>query len=91
MAGEASNSYRTKDVMRLADSDRFPHRLRGFTALDSNAVVKFPCGLGVAVQHGRGNLAALWPLGVPRRLPTKRETRGKLVPVQVGKGNEKQR
>ncbi|CAL1155481.1 unnamed protein product, partial [Cladocopium goreaui] len=78
----APHSYRTKDVMRLADADRFPHRLRGFTALDSNAVVKFPCGLGIAVQHGRGNLAALWPLGKPRRLPTQRETRGKLVPVQ---------
>jgi len=48
--------------------------------------VKFPCGLGIAVQHGRGNLAALWPLGKPRRLPTQRETRGKLVPVQVEQG-----
>ena len=45
--------------------------------------VKIPCGLGLAVQHGRGSLAALWPLGVPRRLPTQRETRGKLLPVQV--------
>eukprot|EP00434_Breviolum_minutum_P005592 symbB.v1.2.004931.t1/scaffold285.1/size239547/5 len=78
------HSYRTKDVLRLADSERYPHRLRGFTALDSNAVVKFPCGLGVAIHHGRGSLAAIWPLTKARRLPRTRETLGgKVVPVQA--------
>ncbi|CAK9054532.1 DUF1995 domain-containing protein [Durusdinium trenchii] len=59
--------------------------------LDSNAVaarskefgVKFPCGFAVAVHHGRGTLAALWPLGRPKRLPAKMEHQGKLVPVQA--------
>ena len=45
--------------------------------------VKFPCGLGVAVHHGRGTLAAVWPLGKPRQLPMKREMQGKLLPVQA--------
>eukprot|EP00913_Durusdinium_trenchii_P024848 g23322.t2 len=66
-----------------ADEERFPQRVRGFTRLDSNAVVKFPCGFAVAVHHGRGTLAALWPLGRPKRLPAKMEHQGKLVPVQA--------
>ncbi|CAK9063608.1 unnamed protein product [Durusdinium trenchii] len=77
------HSYRSRDILRLADSERFPQRVRGFTRLDSNAVVKFPCGFAVAVHHGRGTLAALWPLGRPKRLPAKMEHQGKLVPVQA--------
>ncbi|CAJ1392985.1 unnamed protein product [Effrenium voratum] len=49
-------------------ADRFPGRQRGFTALDSNAVVRFRCGVGVAAHHGHGGLAAIWPLQPGRRL-----------------------
>ncbi|CAE8657120.1 unnamed protein product, partial [Polarella glacialis] len=45
---EPEHPYCTKDVLRIADSDRFPGRLRGFTPLDSNPVVKFANGIGVA-------------------------------------------
>jgi len=69
----AEYPYCTRLVMDLADSERFPGRIRGFTPVDSNAVVKFPCGLGVAVHHGHGGLSAIWPLGPPRLLPRVQE------------------
>ena len=60
----------------------YPHRIRGFTPLDSNAVVKFACGLGVAVYHADGGLAAIWPLGQAKLLPEVRErVDGRLVSV----------
>lgn len=63
----------TRLVMDLVDSESFPGRIRGFTPVDSDAVVKFPCGMGVAVHHGHGGLSAIWPLGPPRLLPRVRE------------------
>ena len=73
-----------------AAKDKFPYHIRGFTPLDSNAVVKFACGLGVAVYHGHGGLAAIWPLGPAKVLPKLRERAdGKLVnvpsPPELGK------
>ena len=51
--------YRCREVLQLAERHE---GLRGFTALDSNAVAKFPCGHGLAAHHGHGGLAALWRL-----------------------------
>ncbi|OLP83957.1 hypothetical protein AK812_SmicGene35207 [Symbiodinium microadriaticum] len=75
-------SYRSKSLMRLMDTEDYPHRIRGFTPLDSNAVMKFACGLGVAVYHADGGLAAIWPLGQAKLLPEVRErVDGRLVSV----------
>jgi len=63
----------TKLVLKLADSDAFPERIRGYTCADSNTVVKFPNGIGVAVHHADGGLSAIWPLGPAGMLPMYRE------------------
>lgn len=62
----------------------FPRFTKDYSCCIDNSQVKFPCGLGVAIHHGRGSLAAIWPLTKARRLPRTRETLGgKVVPVQV--------
>lgn len=62
----------------------FPRFTNDYSCCIDNSQVKFPCGLGVAIHHGRGSLAAIWPLTKARRLPRTRETLGgKVVPVQV--------
>ena len=44
--------------------------------------MKFACGLGVAVYHADGGLAAIWPLGQAKLLPEVRErVDGRLVSV----------
>merc|ERR1719277_1180411 len=47
----------------------------------SDAVVRFPCGLGVTVYHGHGGLCSILPLGLPRLLPRfhERSGSGKIV------------
>lgn len=74
----------TKNIIRLADSDQFPGRIRGYTPVDSNAVVKFANGMGVAAYHGLGGLCAIWPLGIPRLIPRCRErgSMGHVIPEQ---------
>ena len=62
----------------------FPRFTNDYSCCIDNSQVKFPCGLGVAIHHGRGSLAAIWPLTKARRLPRTRETLGgKVVPVEV--------
>ncbi|CAE6937455.1 unnamed protein product [Symbiodinium natans] len=76
------HSYQSKDLLRFLDNEEYPRRIRGFTPLDSNVVVKFACGLGVSVYHADGGLAAIWPLGRAKLLPDVRErVDGKLVSV----------
>ena len=62
----------------------FPRFTNDYSCCIDTSQVKFPCGLGVAIHHGRGSLAAIWPLTKARRLPRTRGTLGgKVVPVQV--------
>jgi len=76
-------TYNSREVLRVAESDQFSGRICGFMPNEANSVVKFPCGMGVAVYHGHGGLNAILPLGPPRLLHRVCELAdsGKVVPV----------
>lgn len=75
--------YNTRSVLQIACGEAFVGSIRGHTPVDSNPVVKFRCGLGVAAYHGHGGLCAIWPLGAPKLLPRFRECpqTGKVLPI----------
>jgi len=64
------NPYNTADIMRLADADCFPERLKGYSGETEDPVVRFPSGLGVQARYETGGtLLAIRAFAGPRRAP----------------------
>lgn len=71
------NRFYTVDVMQLADSDQFPGRLRGYSLLDENPVVRFANGFGVQSCHDKGVLVYIRQYGPPSKAKADHVTKAK--------------
>lgn len=72
-----NNRFDTADVSELADSDQFPGRLRGFSLLDENPVVRFANGFGVQSCHETGVLVYIRQYGPPSKAKAEHMTKAK--------------
>jgi len=70
LAYAPANPCNTADVVRLADSERFPGRLKGYSGATEDPVVRFATGLGVqACYETGGTLLAIRSFQAPQRAP----------------------